>query len=201
MSPATKRFLFDEDFGDNASARRVDVEALKLSADEAFARGVAEGRRLAENEIAARLAGALEQVAVSAGAVLSSFGQERERLEWEVARLTQTFSRKLAGALIERAPLAPLIEAATDCFRHLAGQPHVVVRVPDDVVDQAKAVIDQIALERGLQGKLVILGEPSLAAGDFCIEWADGGILRDGAALERAIAAAVARHCGANANA
>jgi flagellar assembly protein FliH len=70
----------------------------------------------------------------------------------------------------------------------------VVVRVPEDLVDQAKAVVDTIALERGLGGKLVILGEPGIMAGDFCIEWADGGIQRDGAALERAIAAAMARH-------
>jgi flagellar assembly protein FliH len=194
MTAGARRFLFDEDFGENAGLRRADIEALKASADEAYARGVADGRRLAGDEAAARLAGALEQVAGKAGTVIGALGQERERLEREAARLTETFSRKLAGRLVERAPLAPLAEAAADCFRHLAGQPHVVVRVPEDLVDQAKAVVDTIALERGLGGKLVILGEPGIMAGDFCIEWADGGIQRDGAALERAIAAAIARH-------
>lgn len=194
MNARAKRFLFAEDFGEGAGARRIDADAFKAATEDAYARGLAEGRRLASAETPARLASALEEVAASSAQALSSLAQERELAQREAARLAQIFARKLAGRLLERAPLELLADAAADCLRHLAGQPHVVARVPEDLVDQAKALLDKIALERGLQGKLVILGEPGLQAGDFSIEWSEGGVQRDGAALERAVLAAIARH-------
>jgi flagellar assembly protein FliH len=43
----------------------------------------------------------------------------------------------------------------------------------------------------------VILGEPSVGAGDCRIEWADGGVNRDITAADAAIGEAVARYVSA----
>ncbi len=68
--------------------------------------------------------------------------------------------------------------------------------MPSDLVDRVKAVLDRQAHERGFQGRLVVLGEPDMAVGDFQLEWADGGLSRDARALERQVSEAIARHLG-----
>ena len=47
---------------------------------------------------------------------------------------------------------------------------------------------------QGFDGRLVVLAEPGLKAGDCRIEWADGGMTRDRDATEAAIGEAVARY-------
>ncbi|HXW28667.1 MAG TPA: flagellar assembly protein FliH, partial [Xanthobacteraceae bacterium] len=49
----------------------------------------------------------------------------------------------------------------------------------------------------GFEGRLVVLAEPEIAAGDCRVEWADGGMVRDRAAVERSIDDAVNRYLGA----
>ena len=54
--------------------------------------------------------------------------------------------------------------------------------------------LEEIARLRGFEGRLVVLAEPDIALGDCRIEWADGGLARDRAATEAAIAEAVERY-------
>jgi flagellar assembly protein FliH len=99
--------------------------------------------------------------------------------------------------LIAREPLADVAALVGDCFRHLVGVPHVVVRVDAALAAQAQDKLSAIARERGFEGRLVVLGEPEIAPGDCRIEWADGGVARDRAATEAAIADLVARYLAA----
>lgn len=194
-----QKFSFDEEFGERrtgSSRRAADQQKLDEAEHQGFARGVLEGRREAQEEAAMRTAVALEQIATQAGRVLAHLDQQRAVFEQQAAALAIAFARTLAGKLIEREPLGPMTDAAADCFRHLVGTPHVVVTVPQDHVDAAKATLDQMAARRGFDGKLIVLGDPEMALGDFRLEWADGGISRDGAVLQSLIAEAIARHCG-----
>jgi flagellar assembly protein FliH len=68
-----------------------------------------------------------------------------------------------------------------------------VLRVNDALVEPVDALMRRMARERGFEGRLVILGEPDLAPGDVRLEWADGGIVRDQARIERAVGDALRR--------
>ncbi len=194
-----QKFIFDEEFDrrSGASRRQGDQQRLEQAEQEGFLRGLAQGRQEAEQEAAMRLAAAFETLAQQAAGALARLDVERDRMEGECAALALAFARKLAGDLVEKAPLGPLQHAASECFRTLAGVPHVVVTVPQEHVDAAKAMLDRAALERGFAGRVIVLGEPDVRAGDFRLEWADGGVSRDGAALDTLIAGALARHTGA----
>jgi flagellar assembly protein FliH len=50
-----------------------------------------------------------------------------------------------------------------------------------------------LAERAGFAGRLVVLGEDGIAAGDCRIEWADGGIVRDREKALAAIEAAIER--------
>ena len=106
-------------------------------------------------------------------------------------------ARKLASALIGREPFAEIAALASGCFRELVASPHIVIRVNDALYAEAREKLDDIARAHGFEGRLVVLGEPSVAMSDCRIEWADGGINRDIAATDTAIGEAVARYVSA----
>jgi flagellar assembly protein FliH len=56
--------------------------------------------------------------------------------------------------------------------------------------------LEEIARACGYEGRLVVLGEPEIGVGDCRIEWADGGLTRDRAATDAAIAEALNGYVG-----
>jgi flagellar assembly protein FliH len=86
--------------------------------------------------------------------------------------------------------MAALEQAARDAFAQLRQAPHCVIRLHESLAEEANAMLTRLARERGFEGRLVIMGEAEIAAGDFSLEWADGGVSRDGEALRRRLAEA-----------
>lgn len=167
--------------------------ALEQAVAGAHAQGMAEGRAAARAEETARLARAME-------AVSTSLDQMRHRLDViedgaarEAIRFAELFAVKLSAGLVADAPVAMIERVAAEIFTDLRGQPHVAVRVSPDLVEAARDRIGALARDRGFEGRLIVMGEPEIAVGDVRIEWADGGIVRDHAAVANAIASAVQR--------
>jgi flagellar assembly protein FliH len=200
MTARVEKFAFDEDFAADRRSpggfrRAADIEKLRAATEEAYRNGQMDGRREAEQEASMRLAQAMEAVNRAALEALGRLDAEARRTEREAADLAAIFARKLAGTLLARLPLGALEEAAIDCLRELVGVPHIAVRVPTAHVTPAKDLLDRLAAEHGYAGRLVVLGEGGLREGDFRLEWADGGVVRDVAATEHLIGEAIARHC------
>ncbi|NLH79883.1 MAG: flagellar assembly protein FliH, partial [Phyllobacteriaceae bacterium] len=102
-------------------------------------------------------------------------------------------AEKLAARLIEEQPLAEIRALLADCLGPLRKAPHLVVRLDARDAAALDPEVTRIARETGFEGRIVILGEDDLARGDCRIEWADGGILRDRAALAAEIETVVDR--------
>jgi flagellar assembly protein FliH len=79
----------------------------------------------------------------------------------------------------------------------LVTTPHVAVRVGPAVYEIAKTKIEEIAQSRGFEGRLAVISDERLAAGDCRIEWTDGGVIRDQAATSSAIDEMVNRYISA----
>jgi flagellar assembly protein FliH len=69
-----------------------------------------------------------------------------------------------------------------------------VVRINDSLYEAAREKIERHAAQSGFQGRLVILAEPDIATGDCRIEWADGGVVLERAAIEAKIDDLVGRY-------
>jgi flagellar assembly protein FliH len=204
MSAPTK-FLFDVDFA--ADGKRTPTEPMmtlaahevKLAETETAAhrRGYAEAKAEAATEAERRIADAMERIAAGVREAHQALEAIEVRLECEAVEVAVAVARKLAPALIAREPFAEVSALATDCFRELRATPHIVVRVNDALYGTAREKLDALARAAGYEGRLVVMAEPGIAFGDCRIEWADGGVNRDGAAAEAAIGEAVARYVGA----
>jgi flagellar assembly protein FliH len=197
---ATAKYLFDEDFAAGQKPTITLVEADRRRADaesQAYRNGFAAGLAQAQNDAAQRTGAALAQIANAMDRLSEALSDIETRLETEAVQVAVSVAGKLASELIAREPLAEISALATDCFSQLVKTPHVVVHIGAEIYDAAKAKLDEIAGARGFEGRVVVMSDPALAAGDCRIEWADGGVAREHVATVAIIDDLVARYVAA----
>jgi len=194
-SPA--KFMFDNDFAVAERGKSVTLAEHAAKLAEAEAAGYRNGFAAAKTEAEQRAAAALERIALGLADLDRGLSAVETRLETEAVAVAVAVARKLAPELIAREPLAELAALAANCFRQLVAAPHVAVRVNEGLHERARDELDGIARTAGFDGRLVVMAEPDIAPGDCRIEWADGGVKRDLAAVAAAIDDAVARYVAA----
>jgi len=196
---APAKFLFDVDFS-APEKREKPVTPAEIAAKiaEAEARAYRAGydaaQREAKVESDRRAALALEEIGIGIKGIASRFASIETRMETEAVDVAVAVARKLCVELVAREPLGEIMALVSDCFSHLVSTPHLVVRINDGLYDAARAQIERLAAQAGFEGRLVILAEPTIATGDCRIEWADGGVVLDRAAIEAKISELVGRY-------
>ena len=199
---ARAKFLFNTDFGPIKEAppkiTPADYDAAIAEAEtRGYQRGMAAAEAQARTEAERRTAAAFERIAGVLAGLAGEMKAIEGRLEAEAVEVAVAVAGKLAPALVAREPLAEIAALATECFSAFLTAPHVVMRVNDELYAAATERLDEIARSRGFEGRLVVLGEAEIAPGDCRIEWADGGVIRDRAAVAAAIDELVGRYAAA----
>jgi flagellar assembly protein FliH len=197
---APAKFMFDMDFAAPDKAREkppttADI-AQKVAAAEAkaYRDGFDAAQREAKAESDRRAALALEEIGIAIKGIASRFAGIETRMETEAVDVAVAVARKLCSELIAAEPLGEITGLVSDCFSHLVSTPHLVVRINDSLYEHARERIEKLSKHSGFEGRLVILAEPSIATGDCRIEWADGGVVLERAAIEAKISELVGRY-------
>ena len=197
---APAKFLFDTDFAAPDKTRERAVTAAEIAekvADaeaRAYRAGYEAGQREAKAESDRRSALALEEIGIAIRGIASRFAGIENRMETEAVDVAVAAARKLCSELVLREPLVEIMALVSDCFSHLVATPHLVVRINDQLYEAARTQIERQATQSGFEGRLVILAEPGIATGDCRIEWADGGVVLERAAIEVKISELVGRY-------
>jgi flagellar assembly protein FliH len=197
---APAKFLFDTDFSTQDKTRERAATAAeiaqKVAAAEAnaYRQGYDAGQREAKAESDRRAALALEEIGIGIQAIQARFSGIETRMETEAVEVAVAVARKLCSELISGEPLGEITALVSDCFSHLVSTPHLVVRINDSLYDPARERIERLAKQSGFEGRLVILAEPDIETGDCKIEWADGGVVLERAAIEAKINELVGRY-------
>jgi flagellar assembly protein FliH len=202
---SAQKFIFNREFDKAPTANGIFVERRKeptVTVEEherriaeavqaAFQRGHAEGIAAARAEETARLAIAFEMMTTALLDATGRLGIIEDRASAEMTALSLAFARRLSGRLIDREPIEPIEDAARLAFQDLRGAPHIVARVAPQLVEAVKTRLARLAQELGIEGRLIVMGEPETDAGDCRIEWADGGVVRSRTDLDRRLSSAV----------
>lgn len=223
---APAKFMFDTDFAKPTTAAGAAAQAAEMAAEQAkaepvyvepvltlaehqvklaeaeataYRNGMAAAEAAARTEAERRTAQAMERIGQAIDGVARGLAGVEDRLESEAIEVAMAVARKLCPALIAKEPFAEISALAADCFRQIMATPHIVVRVNDDLYAShpVKDQLETIARNRGFEGRLIVLAEPEIAAGDCRIEWADGGITRDRAATEALVGDVVGKYIAA----
>jgi len=197
---APAKYLFDLDFGapDKTRERPATASEIahKVAAAEAraYREGFDAGQREAKAESDRRTALALEEIGLGIKGIATRFSGIETRMETEAVDVAVAVARKLCSALVASEPLGEIIGLVSDCFSQLVSTPHIVVRINEQLYEAARERIEKLAKQSGFEGRLVILAEPEIDSGDCRIEWADGGVVLERAAIDAKINELVARY-------
>jgi flagellar assembly protein FliH len=197
---APAKFLFDMDFSAPDKARERPATpseiAQKIATAEAraYRDGFDAGQREAKAESDRRSALALEEIGLAIKGIAARFSGIETRMETEAVDVAVAVARKLCSELIAGEPLGEITGLVRDCFSHLVATPHLVVRINERLYEAACERIERLAKQSGFEGRLVILAEPDIETGDCKIEWADGGVVLERAAIEAKINELVGRY-------
>lgn len=189
MTSSPSPFNFDLDLGGRAGDRTKLVrqsaleDELNKARREGYTEGFAEGQRSTASEAAKAIAAAATKLAGESTAMNTALTEALEQLTEDAAQLALTAARKLSLNLIARHPVAEIEALLGECLATVRDAPHMVVRCHPDLADAIRdAAQEQVRLS-GFEGRLVVMGEPEIRLGDCRIEWADGGLVRDIAAI------------------
>jgi flagellar assembly protein FliH len=197
---APAKFLFDMDFSapDKMRERAASPSEIAQRIASAEARAYRDGYdaalREAKVESDRRSALALEEIGIAIKGIAARFSGIETRMETEAVDVAVAVARKLCSELIAREPLGEVTALVRDCFSHLVSTPHLVVRINDSLYEAAHERIEKMAKQSGFEGRLVILAEPEIETGDCRIEWADGGVVLERAAIDAKINELVGRY-------
>jgi flagellar assembly protein FliH len=197
---APAKFLFDVDFSapDKNRERAATPSEIAQKIASAEARAYRDGYdaalREAKVESDRRAALALEEIGIAITGIAARFSGIEVRMETEAVDVAVAVARKLCSELITREPLGEVTALVRDCFSQLVSTPHLVVRINESLYEASRERIERLAKQSGFEGRLVILAEPEIETGDCRIEWADGGVVLERAAIDAKINELVGRY-------
>ena len=205
----TAKFLFDTEFDPNSTedlspsaTARAKPKPQYTDEDLAAARGEGQqagfelGVQHTLGEIEKSAADALQRIAEHIAHIGATHERAIVNIRAEAARLAFNIADRLAAGLIEREPMGEIENLIGECLERLQAEPRIVVRVAENLVEPLHERIALLSTSAGFGGKIVLIGEPQMTAGDCRVEWPDGGAERDMAALMSDVDEAVKRYLG-----
>ncbi|MFN0264553.1 flagellar assembly protein FliH [Tepidamorphus sp. 3E244] len=194
-------YMFDEVFAiaqtGEPEPERYEEEDLKKAAHDArqegYAAGEAAGRAAATARIENQLAKACDRLFDTLPGLIAASDAHRHMAEDAAVDVGVQMARKLSRALVARYPLVEIVDLFRQAIDEVRTIPHIVLRVHESLSEPLSERVDKLARETGVQGRIVVLGDPDIIPGDARLEWADGGMVRDSAELEASIEDAVKR--------
>jgi flagellar assembly protein FliH len=170
------------------------AQQIAAAEGRAYRDGYDAALREAKVESDRRTALALEEIGIAMRGIAARYASIEVRMETEAVDVAIAVARKLCSELITREPLGEVTALVSDCFAQLVSTPHLVVRINESLYEAAHERIDRLAKQSGFSGRLVILAEPEIESGDCRIEWADGGVVLERAAIQAKIDELVGRY-------
>lgn len=212
-----RKFMFDDDFEDPELKHRAGKQAaaqqqaepepepepppptfseeeLAIARSEAFAAGRDAGLAEANGALEARIAEAMGLIAATLETLAAAQAQANDETATGAVELVRLIAAKLAPETARRHGTDEIAALVEECLPHLLDQPRIIVRAAADTVDGLQAGLAVLAEANGFEGRLLVMPDAAMQAGDCRVEWADGRAERDMERVWRDIEAIIARN-------
>ena len=179
--------MFDHSFDDATVVHRsperkpvlMKQEQIDTLKKESFDVGFEAGKTAGQEEQAAQLAALLSVVGTNIAALTQNFEAVRTEQNAQTRQLVLAIAKKILPEFAARNGLSEIEGLLTETIREMAREPRLVVRVAEAQFDAIDERVQAIATQLAYAGKMIVLADATVAAGDCRIEWADGGVERD----------------------
>lgn len=161
--------------------------ALAAAREEGYVAGEAAGRAAAERSLAASAARSIEHLVADLQQATVDAAQQRATIAGEATAIALTLCRKLLPHTYRETAGDEIAQLVATVLPKVAQQPRLLVRVATPLVAAVTDALTGAVRTAEFAGTLKVVGDAALAIGDCRIEWAQGGLVRDAAALWREI--------------
>lgn len=186
-----RKFIFDTEFSaDGKILRETTVAAPRLTPEEVEAerkRAYEAGKKDAEAQAERDAAAALRDLATAAAVILTRLDAESRALRDEARLVATLAARKIAGAALEKFGADTAAEALTTAMDALRSQPRLIVKLAPDAAVALRARVDELRDAHAYAGAVLVRDDASRGPGEVAIDWGDGVLTRDPAAIAQRI--------------
>jgi flagellar assembly protein FliH len=176
------------------------AEGQRIGEQKGRAIGFAEGHTAGQEEMRASLeqtiADTLQAIAAGMSESHAALVEARQHFDRASVDVAIAVVRRLFPELSARHGLAEIEARLREILRDLTDEPRVLVKVSPESRVEIDARIETIRTETGYDGRLAVIADETLAAGDVRIEWPTGGAERLTSDLWRMVDEAVGRVVG-----
>lgn len=178
-----KKFMFDtNDFDKQPDPEPAAVtyseEQLLLAKTQSHAQGKTEGLAEAQGSQEQKIAQLLDKIMAMLEQLIAA--EERREIEnmMHATKLALRVTHKLLPNTAQKFSLEEIERVIVENLDVRKDEPRIAVMVPTQHLDSLKARVDDLALQRGFAGKLILIADDAMGASDCRVEWADGGAER-----------------------
>jgi len=178
-----KKFMFDTNDFDKQPEPEPEVvsyseEQLALAKSQSHAQGRAEGMTEAQAAQEKRLADLVDNLIGMIETLIAA--EERREVEnmMQATKLALRVTHKLLPQFAQKSALEEIERVIVETLDVRKDEPRIAVTVPTQHLDALKARVDDLALQRGFAGKLILIADDAMGPSDCRVEWADGGAER-----------------------
>jgi len=169
-------------------------EDLEQTREEARVLGHAQGLKDAEESALHFLVLAIEAVADQMDGLYKAQEEANKETHRMAAALAVAIVQKLLPTYVRDHGVTEVETLVTSCLPHILNEPRLILRVSPGNEEAMRERIEPMARDRGFDGSVVIMGDPSLEMADCRLEWDNGGAERSVSGLFKDIQAIVNRN-------
>ncbi|MEQ8166874.1 MAG: FliH/SctL family protein [Alphaproteobacteria bacterium] len=195
---AVQKFSFDNRFDSQREveeAARVEAHetTLRVTREEGYAAGLEAGRTAALRDIESRIESVVTALIPEIQGLVAAQAEAAAAARKNAVAVAATILKRLYPSLERENGPTEAERLIVTCLEEMAQEPRLVIRLGPDMIEMLKTRIDDLAAAAGFPGQLVMVPADDLTGADVRIEWADGGVSRDGGHLWAAIEETVNR--------
>ena len=183
---APEKFTFDTEFdpqgGVAHAAPRPKRAYLAEEVERIREAARAEGERAAMESVAAQQANALSAIAAACGQALPKLAEVAHDHREGSAALALACAQAIAGAALDRFPLAALTAAVETLAQEIGGAPKLVVTAHPELAEALQKSLEEGVPAGGYGGAFVIKPDDGMTRHGFVLDFGDGRAAFDPAA-------------------
>lgn len=181
-----RKFMFERSFDGQAGTRVPERKPVTLKPDqydalkkESYESGFAAGRAAGVDEQTTKLMALLDQVGGKIDQMLNTLQSLQKQSDEGMRQMALAIARKFLPDFIARNGTQEIEAMLADVMTEMVHEPRLVIRINESQFDFLNEKIDTLSTQKAYAGKIVVLADAEVAAGDCRIEWADGGMERN----------------------
>lgn len=186
----TRKFMFERSFDGAPGTRAPERKPVTLKPEqydalkqEAYDVGFAAGHKAGLDEQTERLTATTLQVGHKIEHMLNNMQLLQKECHEGMRRMALAIAHKFVPEFTARHGIQEIEAVIAEVITEMVHEPRLVVRIHESQFDSLNEKINALAVQKAYAGKVVVLADAEIAVGDCRVEWADGGMERNGQAM------------------